>query len=297
MNLRRIAPLALLVALGAAACGTVAIPAPDQKALVFDGGVVVSAAQKFKKCLDPATRERQGSGDKVFYYPAGLRSYKFSSDEGSDAGPLTASTRDSIDLVVKGTVSFTLNPDCSKYTDAAGKEWPGGKLQKFHDTIGRKFGAFTEEENTEPSDGWDRMIGTYIKDVVDRAVDNEAIKYGWAELYGDTSKKAQWERDVISAIPALVKAQAGEDFFTVNNITLQKPDLPEGLKNQLRQTQEAVERGKTSAVDRETAAKWPGGPAAYAAYQRQLAINKAIAEGKVKIIPVPEGVSVNIDAD
>jgi hypothetical protein len=282
---------ATLTALAAAGCSTVNT-APDQIALHYSGGSFSS--QTFKECISPGTRNVNGPGEHYFYYPTGQRTFKFSDDAGSDSKPLTASTKDQQELVVKGTITFTLNTSCDKFTDSTGREWPGGKLQKFNDTIGRKYSAYATEGNVEPGDGWDQMLGVYIKDIADRAIDNEALKYGWESLYNDVSSKAKWEQDVIGAIPALVKAQAGEDFFTINNVVLQKPDISSALKEQLAAKQAAVLRGQAAQVDQKTAESWPGGIAAYLAYQQQLAINKAITDGKVQILPVPQGVGINI---
>lgn len=288
---------ALIIAAGAATlvlastgCSTVNT-APDQVSLHYSGGSFSS--QDFKACVDPGTRNVNGPGEKYFYYPTGQRTYKFAED-GGDAGPLTASTKDQQEVVVRGTITFSLNTSCEKFTDSNGREWTGGKLQKFHDTIGRKFTAYSTEGGKEPGDGWDRMLGVYIRDIADRAIDNEALRYGWEQLYNSTETKAQWERDVVKAIPPLVKAQAGEDFFTINNIVLQKPDISVALKEQLAAKQAAILRGQAAAEDRKSAETWPGGVQAYLAYQQQLAINKAIADGKVRVIPVPQGSGINV---
>lgn len=267
-----------LIALAATGCSTVNT-APDQVALHYSGGSFSS--QTFKECVNPGVRAVNGPSDKHYYYPQGQRTFKFSTDDGSDSGALTASTKDSQELVVKGTVTFTLNTDCAR-------------LRKFHEQIGRKYTAYTEDSGAEPSAGWDRMIGVYIKDVLDRAVDNEALKYGWLELYNSTESKARWEHDVLGAFPALVKSLAGDDYFTINAVVLQKPDIADGLKAQLRGKQEATLRAEAANVDRKTAESWPGGIQAYLAYQQQLAINKAITDGKVRIIPIPQGSGINV---
>jgi len=291
--------LTALTAAGAAAvilgsatgCSTVNT-APDQVALHYSGGSFSS--QQFKECVNPGTRNVNGPGEHYFYYPQGQRSFKFSDDPGSDTKPLTASTKDQQELVVRGTITFTLNTSCTAFTDSSGREWPGGMLQKFHDTIGRKYSAYATDGGDEPGEGWDRMLGVYIKDLADRSIDNEALKYGWEQLYNSAESKATWEKDVVAAIPDLIRRQAGEDFFAISSIVLQKPDISTALKEQLAAKQAAVLRGQAATVDQKTAESWPGGIAAYLAYQQQLAINKAITDGKVQILPVPQGVGINI---
>lgn len=291
---RRIAAAGTLVLAAAALAGCASVDtAPDQVALHYAGGGVMDS-RKFVKCVGPSTLKNfQGAGENFYYYPAGRRTFKFSTDAGSDAGPLTASTSDEQEITVKGTITFTLNPSCRAFTDGGGKHWPGGKLQKFHELIGAKnwngHRAYSTEPGEDPGAGWDAMIGVYIKDVADRAVDNEALKYRREQLYNNARDKAHWEKDVIAAIPGLVKAQAGEDFFVINNVVLQKPDISDVLKAQLANKQAAVLRSQTAETDKATATKFPGGITGYLNYQRQLAVNKAIESGQVKVLPVPQG--------
>jgi hypothetical protein len=299
---RRIGVIAGVAALAILATGcSVANTDSSHIALHYTGGSLSS--QTFKDCVPAGKREVNGVSDKHFYYPANIaaRTFTFSEDKGADSAPLTASTKNTQELVVRGTISFTFSTDCTPFTDASGKEWPGGKLQKFHEAIGRKTWGegpvYSEDTETDVGKGWLPMLSVYIKNVVDRAIDNEALKYTWQQLYSDTTTKAQWEKDVVAAIPDLVKAQAGEDFFTVTNVLLQKPDIPGALKEQLTAKEAAILRGEASAEDQKAAKNWPGGIQAYLAYQRQLAINKAIAEGKVKVIPVPDGATLMLPVE
>lgn len=301
---RRIALAGALaaLALGATACSGVNT-APDQTALHYSGGSYSS--QKFVECFDPGVRKNNiGVDEGVFYYPVGLRTYTFAGANpkeaaalGADAPALSTSTKDQTELSVRGTITFTLNTSCKKYTDEAGRVWPGGILQKFHDTIGRHDGAAATEDGVGPPDGWRIMLAVYMRNVADRAIDNEALKYGWDELYNDASKKAAWERDVVKAIPGLIRKQAGEDYFKIDNILLQKPEIPGALRAQLTDKQAATLRAQTADIDKLTAQRWPGGPAAYAQYQRQQSVNKAIEKGDVKVIPVPDGATLNIPAN
>lgn len=289
-----LAALAVLALAGLTACSSVNTDS-GQAALHYNGGEYSS--KKFDACVPPSTRRNnQGWSELFFYYPQGRRDFTFSADSGADSGPLTASTKDQQELTVRGTISFTLNTSCATFTDAAGKEWKGGKFQKFHETIGSKnwggHRAYSTDEDAEHGAGWDDLIGVYIKNVADRAIDNEALKYTWAELYNNSAKKAQWEKDVVGAIPDLVKRQAGEDFFTINSIVLQKPDISEVLKVQLAEKQAAILRGDAAEQDKLTAKNWPGGINAYNEYQRQRSVNKAIEGGQVKVIPIPQGSSI-----
>jgi hypothetical protein len=281
--------LAIVLTATAAVTGacSIANTGPDQVALQYEAGPFDSKG--YYSCVNPSTRAIHDVNDDHFYYPAGQRTYKFSTDPGSDAPALTVSTKDQIELIARGTITFTLNVSCDQYTDSAGKQWPGGKLQKFHETIGRKFGAYTTEDDQGPNDGWRTMLGVYLRDTADRAIDNAGLTYSWVDLYSNADQKKAWEDAVVKAIPDLIKSQMGEDFLVINSIILQKPDIPDQLKGEITNRQAATQRAQTSKIDQEAAAGFAGGLTAYLAYQNALAVNEAIKSGKVQVIPVPSG--------
>jgi hypothetical protein len=138
--------------------------------------------------------------------------------------------------------------------------------------------------------GWDEMLRNYVGAAVDRAADNEALKYDWAKLYTDTAAKSQWERDVLSQLPNILRPLTlGEDLFQINAVLLQKPDISGQLKDGLTSKQAAELRQQAAAVDQQAAQNFPGGIVGYQAYQQQQAINQAIKDGKVQVIPIPAG--------
>ena len=276
----------VLVAVAAAGCAT-ADTAPSQVALHYSGGPLSS--QTFQNCVPSGTLDYEGPADIHYYYPTGQRTFKFSDDPGSDAPPLQATSRDGQILDVSGTITFTLNTSCEQFTDAAGKTWPGGKLQKFHETLGSQDRAFASEGGEEPGQGWRVLLGKYLKDPADRTVDAQALLFGWAELDSDPTAKTRWEQAVVAGIPELVLSQAGEDFFTINNIVLQKPKIPDTLQTERQNNEAAKLRATTADTDKGAAQNFPGGIQGYLDYQQQLAVNKAIQEGRVQVIPIPQG--------
>jgi hypothetical protein len=283
MNKKLLAAV-MAVGIGVAGC-TVVNTAPDEVALHYSGGSLSS--QTFENCVTSGVREVDGPGDFHYYYPQGQRDFKFSTDEGSDFGPLTSSTNDSVELVVKGIVTFTVNTSCDKFTDSDGREWPGGKLQKFHETLGKKSHVPGVDDNGV-GDGWKAFLGKYVKDVVDRTVDLESSKLSYSGLYNDASVRAKWEESVVGSIASQVEGLMGSDYVKINKVVLQKPDLPESLKNELVNAEAARLRGSTANIDQENAKKF-GSMEAYIEYQSKVTVNKAIAEGKVQVLPVPYG--------
>lgn len=256
--------------------------APDQQGIRYSGGAIFPEAVQFKNCQGPGKQEFGDAGDNTYEYPAGQRTYKFSADPGSDSPPLTASAPSPgggqpIELTVSGTVTFTPAFDnCDT-------------LRAFHEKVGIKYQAWTPE-------GWSQMLGVYIKDVADRAIDNEALKFNWVDLTSNADIKAQWEQAVVKAIPELLKTQAGAEFFRIDNVLLQRPDLPGDIKAQINQTEAARQQANTAEQVKKAAETFPGGVPAYQAYQQSQAVNEAIRSGQVKVIPIPQGSPVMVNA-
>ena len=271
--MKRLALMFAAATLALAGCSA-ADTAPDEVAVRYEGGTF--DAQTFKRCHGPSVLEYGSPGDRVFTYPVGQRTFKFSLDPGSDSPPLTVTAKGSVELVVSGLITFESNfADCAT-------------LRQFHEKIGRKYEAWTPE-------GWARMLGVYIKDPTDRAIDNAGLGFEWPQLYGNQESKAAWEAAAITAIqgtpesPGLVEQLAGGEFFTIKSIILQKPEVPQALKDALADAERAKIAAEAAETDKLAAANFPGGITAYLAYKQQEAVNKAIAEGKVEVVPIPQG--------
>ena len=138
--------------------------------------------------------------------------------------------------------------------------------------------------------GWSALLRNYVGAALDRATDNEALKYPWQKLYTDAPTKAQWERDVLGQLPKVLKTLTqGVDLITINSVLLQKPGIQPQLMQGLTDKQAAELRSQAAEVDKQAAANFPGGIPGYQAYQQQQAVNEAIKSGKVQVLPVPQG--------
>ncbi|GAB2734286.1 SPFH domain-containing protein [Nocardioides pakistanensis] len=235
---------------------------PDQVALHYSGGAFTPT--RFKDCIAPSTRVWDGPGDKHFYYPSSQTNFVFG--PGGDGAPITFVTKDGIEMTVTGVANFMLNTDCSA-------------LNQFHDLIGNRYAAYMN--GNERSSGWsDKVLPIYIGRPLDTATDRAGQNYTYIELYTDPNKKAQWERDVIEALPDLVNRQTDGDvsFFENFAITLQKPEPPQSIKDELVKQQAAVAKAK--AAEAEATAR-------EAAANAQIAVEKAEAakiNEKIKVL-------------
>jgi hypothetical protein len=274
--------LAILTLAGCSIANTTA----SEVALQYEAGPLDS--RTYYSCVPSGTREINDVNDDHFYYPAGQRDFTFGPGDGADMAALTSTTQDAQEISVSGTVKLTLNTDCTEFKDPTGKTWPGGKLQFFHELIASKY-----EPATEPGQlpgKWRELLANYVGASLDRATDNEALKYAQMQLYTDAAKKAQWERDVLAQLPEILKSLTqGVDLFTINAVLLQKPAVQQKVIDGLTDVRAAELRNQAAEVDKQAAANFPGGIAGYQAYQQQQAINQAIKDGKVQVLPVPQG--------
>jgi hypothetical protein len=258
-------------------------------ALHYEGGWLAEG-KGYEFCVSTNTYETGGVHDDNLYYPAGQRDFNFNNTESADSAALTSTTKDAQEASVTGTVKFTLNADCTPFTDPTGKEWPGGKIQYFHELIGLKYQAFNTEGGQPTNQGWNDLLTNYIGAALDRATDNEALKYDLLALYSNADTKAAWERDVLAQLPKVLKQLTqGVDLFTINAVVLQKPGIQPKIRDGLTEKNAAVLRAEAVEVDKQAAANFPGGIDAYQRYQQQQAVNEAIKSGKVQVLPVPQG--------
>lgn len=259
--------------------------APDTVAIRYSGGDVVAEAEVFKQCYGPGASEYGAPGDKVYYYPAGQRTLKFSADPGSDLGPLTVTAQGGVQLTVAGTITFTPQfQNCDT-------------LKDFHERIGRKYGAYVKGEDDEATTvveslaGWQEMIATYVKDPAERAIDNASLSYSWDKLTNDPATKAAWEKAALEGIPLVMQQQSGGEFFQVDSVILQAPQMPQALQEGLQAQIKAEQQGAAAAAA-QTAAN--SCDAACQQYQQTQALIKAIESGNVPVIPVPVGSPIQV---
>jgi regulator of protease activity HflC (stomatin/prohibitin superfamily) len=261
---------------------------PDRAGLEYNAGAFSST--KFDNCVAPGTRAWHGPQDRVYSYPAGQRTYEFGATKEADSGAIEIVTKDNLTMQVTGVATFALNTDCKA-------------LQRFHERIGIKYGAQEEA-------GWNKMLGVYLRQPLDRAMDAAAKKHPWKDLYSNPTVKRAWETEVGTTVVQQVNTVAGGNVFCapgftgkgpcgVFSLTLQQPTPPPNVRNALASAQEAIERATAqknenvrvqTELDSIKALVKVLGAQGYILYQ-------AIKEGKIKIVPVPAGGAINVTGD
>ncbi|WP_440063852.1 SPFH domain-containing protein [Streptosporangium sp. OZ121] len=307
MKLKTVSTLALL-ALATTACASVNTEY-DETAIVYYGAM--GGATKFEKCIAPAKRESVSVSDNSWTYPYGQRSYDFSGAEAGESKPLKVVSRDNVEMTVSGLVTFTLNTECKT-------------LQEFHERIGSKFSAFFYGTQSEESlVGWGKMLNTYMRVPLDRALDAASQEFEWRGLFNDPKVKQAWEKRAGELAAQFIKETAQGQFFCspayvpaaapaagsaapatpasgCGNIvlTIQKPEPPAALVNalaaeQIAKTENAAQTQRNAKVRTEIESikdlARVLGPQGAVLWQ-------AIQKGQVTVVPVPQGTDLNVTA-
>jgi hypothetical protein len=291
----RLAAAASFVAVALAGCSTYAQPDTALKGVSYTGGEWDS--KEFLRCVEPGANEAVDNGGETYYYPITSRTWDFSTRQGADAPPILVSTSNNQELIVSGTITFTLITDCAPYTDKDGKSWPGGKLQKFHDTIGRAKGAFFGEESTVVPQGWKDTLAVYLGGPAERVMDATGGGVTWQKLYSDTPTVTAFTQAVKDGIPGAISSlTGGEEYFKITDIQIDKPTVGPALKTELENAERAALAQGTASAEKAFAESFPGGLAGYQAYKTQIAkenLDNAQAEclrsGKCTSVPFPAG--------
>lgn len=258
-------------------------PSTAQVGMDYSNGIW--SGKQFKECTPPGVVRYYWPTDDQFYYPDGTRTINFSDASTADATPLTITTHDGQTMKVNGLLSFHLTTSCAPYKDADGVFWPGGVLQKFHQTVAlqQRDVAYAAPDK-DPGQGWDEVVAKFLVVPMERGVSNQALNFDSQALFSDPATKAAWEKQSLAEITTLIQQQSGKDqFFTVDSITLLKP-TSQVLADGLAQVKAANLRAQAADVDKQTALNFPGGIQGYEAYLNQQAINRSIADGKAQVI-------------
>lgn len=297
LKLRKLGALAAaaLVVATTAGCSTYAQPDTALRGVSYTGGEWES--KQFLRCVEPGANEAVDNGGSTYFYPITSRTWDFSNRLGADSPPIQVSTSNNQELAVSGTITFTLVTDCTEYTDEDGKLWPGGKLQKFHDTIGRSKGSFFGEESTVIPQGWRDMLAIYLGGPAERVMDTTGGGVTWQALYSDAATVSNFTKSVKDSVPAAIKSlTGGEVYFDITDIQIDKPTVGPALKTELENAERAALAQGTANAEKAFAVSFPGGLAGYQSYKTQIAnenLANAQAEclrsGKCTSVPFPAG--------
>ena len=199
------------------------VAANSDEIYVHKGGGIVEAPDP-KGCVSAATRELEKPGDSYFAYPANQRTYDFTGSQDADGAPFSVVSKDGQTLAVRGTLAFSLNTDCNI-------------LQRFHDKIGNRYGAYMEGGKT--GDGWKKVLNLYMRPALDSTLDRVAKQYGWNELRSNPAIKAELDKAVNESVRTLINQQfeGNDEFFVGYSALIQQPDADTALVDAVKQNE------------------------------------------------------------
>lgn len=189
----------------------------DQIGISYGGGPF--EGQHFQKIIEP------GSGlffngllDRLYLYPVTQRNYIISQEEGDVQGVISATSKDQIVVGFEIATYFRLNTD---------------KLQKFHETIGLKHQAWTE-------DGWHAMLAQEFKPQIEFAVQKEARLYDAKAIFSDQATLVKIQNEIGARLKENIAEVLGDEYFcgvsfttghcTQFTFVLKNPSVPESLR-------------------------------------------------------------------
>lgn len=195
----------------------------DQTGVEVDSYIMFKTDKKLVDCHKSGKSGYGGTGNDIFYYNAGQRTFSFTgSSSEAEMDPVPVSTGDSQTQRQPGFIKFTLTSACDDLYD-------------FHTKVGLKYEAYT-------NGGWNTFLNDYMGVPVTTALNDVTSDITtWTQWYNDSGARTQAQTDLVPVLQKAINDSLGSDaWIKVNSVSLSKPVPSESLLTGL----EAAEKVK-----------------------------------------------------
>lgn len=180
----------------------------DEIGISYGGGPF--EGQHFQGVIQPGHGLfENGMYDHLYLYPVTQRNYIISKNptEGDrhEVDFIPAPSADRIEVDFEVATYFKLNTD---------------KLREFHENIGLKYAAWTE-------DGWLQMLNDSFRQQIENSIQEEARKYPVTQIYSDPSTLATIQREVGTVLKERVTDVLGDEYFCGPTFIPGRGDCPD----------------------------------------------------------------------
>lgn len=254
----------------------------DQVGLSYGGGPM--EGQRFQNVVQPGhPLFFNGLFDRLYLYPVTQRNYIISKkpNEGDIGQPdfIRAPSQDRIGVDYEVAVYFKLNTD---------------KVQKFHEQIGLKYGAWREA-------GWDKMLRDSFRQQIEFALQRESRKYAVADIYSNADVLLAIQQEVGKVLKENVKQVLGDDYFCGPTFSggscpdftfvIKHVDIPDDVKSAYEQnrTSEIAVLTKQNEIRQREAEAEAIRKLTEALRDPNYVLLRAVESGKVQFWVVPQG--------
>lgn len=256
----------------------------------YGGGPI--EGQHFQRVVNPGSNLFfNGLQDRLYLYPVTQRNYIISKRAGEGDVPeedfIVAPSKDRVEVDFETAVFFKLNTD---------------KLRQFHEQIGLKYKAWSEE-------GWIDMLHGSFRQQIEFALQQEARRHEVADIFASGEVLSTIQRGIAADLKENVTRILGDEYFcgptyvaggrcTDFTFVVKRVTIPERVRD-------AFETNRTSEIQVLTKQNEIRQREAEAAAIRQLqsalasggenyVLLKAIESGKITFWVLPNGVNVTI---
>jgi regulator of protease activity HflC (stomatin/prohibitin superfamily) len=180
----------------------------DKIGIRYGGGPIEGA--HFESIVDPGhSLYLNGFMDRQYLYPVTQRNYIISrrSGEGDVTGEdfVEAPSKDGVAVTFEVATYFKLNTDL---------------LRRFHENIGLKYAAYTE-------DGWTRMLNDSFRQQIENAIQREAGTYSVADLYFNRQVLQDIQNGIGQVLKDNVNNSLGGEYFCGPTFVIGRGNCPD----------------------------------------------------------------------